>query len=446
MAAYYSMMKRKQSFVEEDDKKKLKNIRIISIILIHMLIILSILLYLVLSGKDYQYLLLIDDGYYDLGKAFTNGEQISNRFLGPVLPLIYSVLFIFPYSLHPFLRLMISFIFSIGVIIILYQISKKYISEKQFFWGSLLFILNPIYNHWIVKSVPEIFLAFFLGVFIFTFVNYYITKQIKFIIIALFIFSMSVYLKPSFLVIPFVLIIISLFLKSKRIIIASLLLIILSTSNYIVFNKFTSYKYDNEIAKSDRRIYGVGSLIYDSFWTDYVLKTKQFHKGTIKKYNAPKGKNNKYPFGGSIDDIENQTSKKWIKNFFSKYPNSNYLFMNLYFVYSKPLLVLQKILLSPLFYFSMSPTLKETLLSLIISFFSIFLSFLGLKTILKNSRVKYEILLILSIIFGYILLHLLTHAYSRYSLPVLPYLYIWGGIAILRIKEKVFPKLQNKNF
>lgn len=416
---------------------KKENKYIIALSLVHIFIMLIMLFAVMFSGRDYIKLLLYGENYYNPAKSFVNGSTLLHKTRGPILPLIYSILFFFPQSMHPFLRLLISSTFSFGVIIILFKITKDYISEKQFFIGSLIFILNPGYNHWTFKSAPEIYLGFFLGLFILTFIKYYKSGARKYLIYSILIFILSIFLKPTFLFIPFLLLLTSIFIiKSKRIFIISLVLIILSLGGYITFDRITEPKYDPRIDNAGSWIcgknYGKTYLIMNSFWVDYVIKTKRFgalYKEWMEIYD------------GWLKNFD-----KWMKTFYKKYPNSNYLFMNLYFIYDKPLLFLQKLLVNPLFYFSMSGRPLETFIKLLVNIISLILSISGLKTILKNSKTKNEIILIVSIIAGYAMLHFITHATDRLSLPILPYLYVWGGISCLKFKKKVlnFSKCRGK--
>jgi hypothetical protein len=156
------------------------------------------------------------------------------------------------------------------------------------------------------------------------------------------------------------------------------------------------------------------------------------------KYKAPRNSDAKYPFGGSLFDLYAQTSDKWIQLYFEKHPGSGRLSMNLHFILQEPLMVLQKLAVSPLFFFSMSARPKETYIKLLFSIFSIFLAVIGLLSIRWKpefkKEIKKDIVLILAVLFGFAALFFLTHSMNRYSYPVLPYLSVWGGIAVLKIK------------
>jgi len=408
-------------------RPKTKIIRkyIATLIFMHFLVVMTMLVVVIMSGANYRELLLVDDGYYNIAEKFLHGATLLHKFRGPVLPLIFSILFVFPKSAHPFVRLLISLVFSAGTIIVLFEIAKRYISERAFFFGCLIFVLNPVYNHWVLKSSPEIFLAFFLGLFILNMIYYSETSKIRFLLYACLIFSLSYFVKPVFLFIPLFLFLAAALIKSRRFIIVSLLLLILGICSYCVQDRFTQVKYDPSVKRLERKYDYIHKtlLIADTYWVDYVLKTKQFSKSTILGYGVP------YRDGKSL----NEYCTDWVKAFYKRYPRGSLVFMNLYFVYREPILVLQKLLISPFFYFAMSAREEETFIKLFFSIFSVVLSIIGLRTVYKRSEHKNEIELIISIIVGFIALHLVTHTMNRYSVPILPYLYVWGGIPLLWI-------------
>ncbi len=399
-----------------------KNKYIFLLISIHILIIISLLLVVILSGRDYRDLLLRDDGYYFIAKQFVQGGSLLHKFRGPVLPLMFSILFIFPEIFHPFLRLGLSLMFSAGMIILLSRITRDYLTEKLFFIGSLIFILNLVYIHWTFRNTPEVYLCFFLGLFILNIINYYRTEKVRYLIYASLVFILTFFIKPVFLFIPIALIVVTIIIKSRRLFIYSSILLFIGFFSYTAQDRFTQVLYDEEVTKAERHFEYVHKvlLVSDSFWIDHVLKTRQFHKGTLHSYEVN--------FEGR------ETTGDWIRNFYEKYPNGNYVFMNLYFIYDKPLLVIQKLITSPLFYFAMSARTVETLVNLLFSIISLTFCIMGLRIIFKNLGHKEELILMLAVVIGYISLHLLTHSMNRYSMPVLPYLYVWGGVALIRLK------------
>lgn len=399
-----------------------KNKTIFLLFSIHGIVMLCIMAGLMLAGVDYKELLIRDDGYYNIAKGFIHGDaSLFHRFRGPLLPLLFSSMFIFPEALHPFIRLIITLLTSLGIIIILYEITKNYLNTKQFFWGSLLFILNPVYIHWTFKSAPEIYLCFLLGLFIYFILQYYETSKMKYILYGLLVYFLSFFIKPVFLFIPIFMFIFGLLAKSKNIVIVSVIFCVIGIGGYKIQGNITAINYNENIPKSERGcdiIYKT-YLISESFLTDYMIKTKQFRFQFINEYTIPYKDNKSYV----------EYTKYWIEQFYNKYPNNGLVFMNLYFIYTEPLLVLQKLAVSPFLYFSMSSRTYETFVKLFISIIFIILSIIGVKKIFVATKPQEhkEILLILSIVLGYIALHLVSGSHNRYSLPILPYLYVWGG-------------------
>lgn len=393
-----------------------------ALIIIHVFVILGLLLYFVISNSPYQIFMLRGDSYYEIAEKYVQGSSMWHQFRGPIVPAIYTILFIFPHGVRPFIRLLISLIFSIWVILMLHRITRDYISDKQFFVGALIFVCNPVYNHWMFRPYPEIFLAFFLGLLILFAVKYFRTNKIYYLIYSSIVMFLSFFIKPVFLFVPVFLLLASMLIRSRKLAAFSVVLVIIAISGFITQDVLTRKRYDASLSKFERKLdyQHKALLITTSYWTDYVLKTKQFYKPTLKEYTID------YKDGMSLQEYKNH----WIKAYFHKYPNSGLVFMNLYFIYSEPWLVFQKLLMSPLFFFAMSARTLETFVNLAFSIFSVILSVMGLKTLLRNLEYKKEIIIIISIVVGYISLHLVTHAMNRYSFPILPYLYIWGSIPL----------------
>lgn len=408
---------------------KLRNRYLTVLILIHILVVFGITMYVVMSRMDYHGVLLVGDNYYDIAKEFVRGDTLLHKFRGPVLPLLFSILFVFPESMHPFVRLLISVIFSVGTIILVFSIAREYMSEKACFLGSLIFILNPVYVHWTVRPYPEIFIAFFLAFFISNIINYFRTNKVSFLVHAILAFFVSFFIKPVFLFIPMSLLVAAIVIKSRKAIIISLLLVVVAIFAYHAQDKFTEIRYDSNVSRFERTYTYVHKalLIADSYWVDYVLRTRQFFKPTLRPYTIP------YRDNKSLDEY----GSDWVKTYFQKYPKGNLVFMNLYFICDKPILVLQKLLISPLFFFSMSARTSETFVKLFFSIVSVVLAAFGLRVVLRTADNRKEIILIGAIVAGYILLHLVTHAINRYSLPILPFLYIWGGVPVVKLINRV---------
>ncbi|MCK4763587.1 MAG: glycosyltransferase family 39 protein [Candidatus Aminicenantes bacterium] len=411
------------------------------LLFLHSLIILGLLTVIVISGLDYRDLLLRDDGYYRCARQFVQGGSLMHRQFGPLLPLLYSPLFIFPTFLHPFLRVFLALSFSLGTLALLMHIVKDYITGKQFFRGGLFIILNPLYNHWILRSSPEIYLTFLLGLLIFFLVKYSRSGSFRYFLYAAGVFVTGIFVKPAFLLIPFALLLFAILTKSKKMAVAALVFTCTGIGGYALFNRVTAARTNfpgpgqtasppaSRGLKQTYSIYGGDLFIWNTFLTDYLIKTGQFHKGTLTSYKPRPGAGI-YSSGGYFYEIRNKTARPWIENYFRRRPGGNYLCMNLYFIYDRPLLVLQKLAVSPLLFFSLSGRTAESVLMLFVTLFSLFFALPGIGRALKKPGTKKDILLIVFIIAGFSSLYLTTHAIGRYSVPILPYLYIWAGVTL----------------
>lgn len=413
--------------------------------ILHIITILSLLLITILGKGDYNYILLEDDGYYDIAKGILQGRSPINNDVGLGLPLIYTIIHLFPTYLHPFIQLLLSIIASLGVIAISLKIAGKYLSKTESLIGALIFIFNPVYFHWTFKNRPEIYLALLFGIFIYCLIEYSKSKRIKWLIYAFIAFAISIFIKPTFLFIPLFIFFWSIFSKKKHVIIASALLLISSFLLYALYDGITGNKSKNGTRKLVHT-YGKTHLIYDTYWTNYVIKTRQFRKQSIKRYENPpnfkkffnakeaENYNLSYPFGA-----------QWIKEYCNKNPNANYFEMNLSFIQDKPGLFLQKFLLSPFFFLGMSAREGETFCKLGYSLIAIIISVIGIKKLLRlNREFRHDILIIIYCIFGYASLHFVLHAMNRYSLPILPYLTIWSGKYIGNLLKDKQKKLLKK--
>ena len=173
---------------------------ILTLILIHTIIILGILVYVIASGADYHKILLIDDGYYKSAGEIVRGESLSTWF-GLGWPLMLTVVYLFPVSLHPFLRLLISLLFTYGTIVLVFKIFKHYFTDKEIFLGGLFFVANPLYVHWMFKSRIEAPLILLLGLIIFCSQLYLLESKIRYPLLASLFLAISVFTKPVFMLI-----------------------------------------------------------------------------------------------------------------------------------------------------------------------------------------------------------------------------------------------------
>ena len=81
----------------------IKNKYLYLVIIIHVFIILGLLVFIVISGLPYYEFMLRGDSYYEIAEKFVHGGTLLHTFRGPIVPAIYSILFIFPCFSHHFL-------------------------------------------------------------------------------------------------------------------------------------------------------------------------------------------------------------------------------------------------------------------------------------------------------------------------------------------------------
>jgi len=381
--------------------------------------------YFVITIKSGNEIFLISDGYYEYAAYwFKSGKIDPANILAPGLPSILTVLFFFPEESHPFLRVTISLIFSIAALFMSYKISKKYLSPGEFFFGGLIFSFSILYVQWILKLTPEIFLAFFLGVYIFYLQKYFKQKKWKYIGIANLVLIVSIFTKPVFIFIPFFLLLYSLF--RKKLLLFSVIGIIVCLVTFKVYSDITSFE-PAKISKTeaDRHSYNNTvkyGFIWESYWYDFMIRTKQFHKGLKVKYRE-----------GTYYETSSKEAKIFIKNYFDNNPEGNMVTLYMTFFKQKTWIAIQKIITVPLFYFMLGTIPKLTYILIPITLISWFLMYFGLKKVIKLSEKedKEFLLLLFIVLLGYSMPYLIFHAYSRYSMPMLPFLYVWAG-AVLR--------------
>ncbi|MFW5803604.1 MAG: hypothetical protein ACOCWG_00060 [bacterium] len=385
-------------------------------------------------GMDTEHLLLMDDGYYGLAKSFVQGDSLLHKFRGPALPLIYAPMFLFPKALHPYLRLVLTSFIVYLILFFLKKITKDMLTDRQFLWGCMPVIVNPIWIHWTFKTSLEIYLCLLLIIFTYFQIEYFKTSKIKYFLISLIPFIISFFFKPVFIFIPVFIMIYSLvYFRNKNFIFTSIIAIIIGLTSYVIQDKITKYEYnDKALTTYERRAHYIHKsfLIQDSFWTDYVLKTGQFHKWSVIPYRE------KYRNGKGFYEYY----QDWLKTFFNQYPNANMFFLNYYFFKNNPGLVIKKLLVSPIFFLGMSARPLESYVKLIFNIFILGLSFIGLKKLftLVSKKQQLSIILIIYIVLAYSTLHFLTHSINRYFLPVMPLTIIWSGYIIDKIMNRLY--------
>lgn len=412
------------------------------LILLNIFVIVGIVGAAKIMGGDLESLLFKDDGYLSNSKILFSGNSIFPTVLGSGLSYIYYPIFYFPDSIQPYLRLFISIIFSSGIIVIINSVFRKYFKKEEIFIGSLFFIINPIYIQWTIKSCPEIFLGFFLSLFIYFFIR--IIKSYStfdFILLSLVLY-LSFFIKPVFLFIPPSLILIYILLKQKRLILLSTILMIIAIFGFYSYKLLTPKIDQNDRLKASWNVrYGQSQLITNTLWINWVVKTRQFYKPSDDKpYKIPSDLKNYFPQkqlwlyenvnpSAQLEDA----GGKYIAVYYNNHKDGNIIGLNLKFISEYPLMFLQKIILSPLFFISMAGS--GVFVKLFYNLFFLSLGLIGMVQF-KNSKYKIDMLTIAAVILGYSSLYILTHSIDRYSLPILPWVIIWSGVPLMHIYNK----------
>jgi len=402
---------------------------VITAFLIHSAIMLLIIIGLIFLGKDYSYYLLIDDGYYNLSESFVKGNFFENNVLGFGLPLIYMPIHLFPEYLHPFIRLIISQGAVFFILNFLSKITENKLSNKQLLFGAILVVINPVFVQWSFKTSVDLYLTLMMAGFLYYLFKYNEKFKTKYFLLSLLFFGYSIFLRPSFILIPAGLIFISLVvLRSKSKVKVSSILFLFTlicfylNSLYIGYNGTQQKDLNSEMGRD--RLFPFSYAI-----TEIIIETRQYHKGTIDDYNIKDKKYSNIEFETGKEYLKFRANKN-IKAFNDKYPNGNMLDQMWFFAITKPRVFFARIFLGPIFYFSLSSRELYSYILLIITIIYFFINIKSLRCLAKRKENKEFFIILFTILFSYFLFHWATHSFSRYSLVVLPFIYIWGGIYI----------------
>ena len=390
---------------------------LLTLILIFTLINLGLLATVVILGMDYRELLLMDDGYYEMAGNIVKGKFQSD-FYGFGYPLILTVLYLFPKFLHPFLRLFISMLFTLGTILFVFKIFENYFEIKEIFWGCVAFIVNPLYVHWMFKSRVDAPLVLLLGLIIFCSQRYFSQKKIQYIVSASFFLAISVFTKPVFMLLPFFVVFLSLFLKSKRVFILGITLMLFSMMSFLATKRLIH-------TSGGREYYEVYSIVGSAFYVDAIIRDQDFRT----QYMYIKDEN-----GNSIRNPHLVPGDEWIADYEKKYKNRNAILMSLRLAYEKPGMVIQQLIVNPFLAFSLSSTEVETFFHLIINSCLLILAINGIARIKDKSDILYtHLAMVLSV---YALL-ILVHSRGPYFIPIIPYLFTFAGKPLNHLVQRL---------
>ena len=382
---------------------------VLKVFFIQTLIVFSVFFIMKIIFKVDNYKFIEDDGYLLIAREFFKGNcSLSGKILGPVLPFLFAIIYIFPDFLLPVTRILIAQIFTLGNLFIAFLIfSKLYLhlgvnKNKYLFYGLLLFAVNPLYLYFTLKSTPEIYVTFFLLGTIYITYLFIKNYEIKYLLLCILFYGVSIFLKPALIMIPLILLIYYLFKKRIKL---SLLFLVILLMNTVFFYSFIKY----EEFKSDEINISYGNIDYAYITYTYLVKNivlnGNISTGTKNTENNIEGQNHSY-------------SKIKLFEFLDANKDKNILERNINFIKNEPFWFIIARLLTPIFFFSLYSTTKLTIFFFITNMTLLVTGIIGLKNICKNIEDKLLLNIVLLSMVGYMLLYFLTYSFVRYSVPI----------------------------
>lgn len=398
-------------------KNKLnKSFKIVYIVFaIQTFIVFSVFFILKFIFKADDSYFLFDDGYLHLsGLLFYGKDTIAGKVIGPFLPVIYSVIYIFPDFLFPVIRLLIAQLFTFGNVIFAYLIFSRIFKDdneknKFLYYGLLFFFLNPLYLYCTIKSTPEVYITFFILSILFFTYKYIECRKIIYLLFCVIFYGLSFCVKPVLILIPVSLLIYYLIIKKFNIALLLLLVILINTFSFYSFIKFTESKSESKsFAQIDY------AYVRYTYFVKNILQNRSFTKS---KYTAENEQFDKFI-------LENND-----KGFFER---------NYNFIKEEPVWFLIARIYSPIFFFSLYTTTSKSVFFLILNTFILITAFSGIRCLRKDKR-KIEFIDYINVtLFGYIILHILTYSYLRYSMPVISILSVFSAYTIFNYFKNKF--------
>lgn len=391
---------------------------------IFILIVIFVVKVILKNPSDF---LMLDDGYYTIGKKFYEGKMsLINSGRPLALPLLFSSYNLFPDVVQPFVRLSVTMVFVFININLIYKIFSNISNNEEIFIGLLIALFNPVNIHFTIKSTPEVYITTF-----FLLVVYWYYKLINykswnyFFLIALSII-ISIFFKPVLFIIPIFLLIFNFIFKIKKLNLKTSLLIILSIIFLIVNNRI-SYIEDKQYYNG--LSYGALNIIGATFLPRVMFNTGRF---SLDAYDDVLQNN---PGKSNVEQVR-KLFEDWSREYREKNPVFSESNMVMHFIIDNKFeFVLSKIL-NVFFFTSLASNMAETLMNFGISCLLIIFSFLGLR---KKMKVNKELCcLIIFCLIGYFSIHFIAFGYARYSLPFMFLLTPFTGTIIYNffIKEK----------
>lgn len=383
---------------------------VISLFVAHTLLILLFVIFIMNYSRLPGNFLLIDDGYYLIGKNFFEGNSsLSHQFRGPGIPLLLSSLNFFPAAVHPYLRLLITQLITLLNIYLGFKIFSNFFSKNAVIMGSLIALFNPLYIWWAcVRSSPEIYITAFLGLVIIASLKLLGKSKSLYFSFLIVLIPTSLLFKPVLFLIPLFLLIYFFLYKRYKLLFAALFLFLVCIFSLKIVIDYT--RPVNGFA------YGDNVIMFDAFFTESVLKSGKlgFYQGGGEK--AEENSNTQYIYSNI---------NRWTAEYIAKYHTTDPFKMNVEFIKEKAGIVFLSKLLNPIYFISFADSTTKTIFNFVINIVILSMAFMGFKKIRKEYNQQINLLLFIFI--GYYSVYFLTTSIARYFIPLLFYISIFAG-------------------
>jgi hypothetical protein len=385
-------------------------------------VVIAVCLYAVLArygpgaesiGKGVHRIMLEDDGYYQYaGRFVRDGETLLHRRIGPGLPLVYSAIYLFPDPAHPFVRWFITTAVTILTFVVVWKLVRPHLTPAEFFVGSLVTILNPVFIHWSFKSQPDSFMGLFLVAFTCCLLKALEEKRNLYFVGAVVILAASIFFRPSVLFIPPALGIVALFARWKRLFVYAAVMLLVAYGAYDVNKRIA------ERGEAVSYASGVVTFVCDAYQVDEIIK-----QGRVEVATHNRGEE---ALAGPGFVAQRRTAE-WMESYSRANPDATAMQAMLDFTRDNPGMVVKKTLLNPIFFFALGSREIEFWVTLVVTAVSLFFVVWGIRIIGMDRRM----LVILGVIAGYIAVFAVVHGLNRYSIAVLPLLYVYAGKSLV---------------
>ncbi len=386
------------------------------------IILATVAILLFLAGYQSEFFLM-DDGYYNLARVIFDGSAgIWHQRRYPGLPLLFTVLHIFPDFVHPLIRIYLTILTLGGSFFIGRKLLGNSVSNRRYFVLGIFVLLNPLIIHWSIKSAPEPFVTLFLGLILLLYRAQIFNSSLMTNVLLPVSIVVGIAVKPVFMLIPGFICLYYLIKKNQKLFFTNLVIAVIVIMGFISLKSLT--RMEQSVAKSDS--YGTNDLLATSFLIkvllenppDEVYKT-QYNTGLYKNLMLSKKVSILYDdyrigfYRNNPDAPETDYIISYIKDNFG------------YWTLSK--------IMSPILFFTFSLTPQQVVLRSAITFIILFLAFRQLRKYHKEGGQEIEVFLV--VLLGFSAVYFMTYSFTRYSFPVIFYLsmYAW---TILPVPEE----------